>query len=135
VLAVTGHSVEDWQKPIVNSSSADNKGNKPNADKGNKLNDERRPMTCDEMASSLKGKLAAWSGVQKAVAGSSMRKVAAGSSVQKVAALSNVQTLERIPSWCRALHHPNVSVCGSVHVADPAIRLSSLTRSRPTKER
>jgi hypothetical protein len=151
VLAITGHSVEDWQKPTVNGSSADKgnklnteKGNKANADKenklnpdkGNKLNDERRPMTCDEMASSLKRNVVASSSGQKAVAGSSMQKVAAGSSVQKVAALSSVQTLERnVPTWCRALHHPNVSICGSIHEADPAMRLSSLARSRPTRER
>jgi hypothetical protein len=143
VLAITGHSVEDWQKPTVNGSSTDKgnklnaeKGNKPNADKGNKLNDERRPMTCDEMASSLKRNVAAWSGGQKAVAGSSMQKVVAGSSVQKVATLSSVKTLERnVPNWCRALHHPNVSVCGSIHEADPAMRLSSLARSRPIRER
>jgi hypothetical protein len=135
VLAVTGHSVEDWQKPIVNSSGAD-KGNKLNADTGNRLNDERRPMTCDEMASLLKGKVTAWSSVQKVAAGSSLQKVAAGSGVQKVVALSSVQTLERnVPNWCRALRHPNVSVCGSVHEGGTGMKLSSLARSRPTRER
>jgi hypothetical protein len=34
------------------------------------------------------------------------------------------------PSWCKGLRHPNVSVCGPVHLIGPSIGNASLTMSR-----
>jgi hypothetical protein len=36
----------------------------------------------------------------------------------------------KVPSWCRHLYHPNVSVCGSVHQVGPAIKTAGLVGSR-----
>ena len=35
----------------------------------------------------------------------------------------------RVPSWCRSLHHPDKSVCGTAHLAEPAIKISSLVKA------
>ena len=35
-----------------------------------------------------------------------------------------------VPSWCRALHHPNIDVCGSVHLAMLSLRPAVQQRSR-----
>ena len=34
-----------------------------------------------------------------------------------------------VPSWCRALHHPNINVCGSVHLATLSLRPAVQQRS------
>ncbi len=34
------------------------------------------------------------------------------------------------PSWCKGLHHPDVSVCGPVHLITPSIRTASLSVTR-----
>jgi hypothetical protein len=35
-----------------------------------------------------------------------------------------------VPSWCRFLRHPNISVCGSIHQEGAAIKPSSLVKLR-----
>jgi hypothetical protein len=31
----------------------------------------------------------------------------------------------KVPSWCRALHHPNISVCGPVHLRELVLKVAS----------
>jgi hypothetical protein len=41
-----------------------------------------------------------------------------------------VAQMSNVPSWCRYLHHPNLSVCGSIHEFGSAMKFSSLAKPR-----
>lgn len=79
VLAITGHSVDEWTK-----YTNDNSG--PAITKHTRLNPDVNH--CSDILAIL--------------------QQAAGPSMAKTEA-------RNVPSWCRHLHHPNTSACGSVH--------------------
>lgn len=49
--------------------------------------------------------------------------------LRKTSVIAQSQQQLNVPSWCRHLNHPSISVCGSVHEREPAIRTSSLGKS------
>ena len=55
--------------------------------------------------------------------------IAASKSVVATAS-PTLAELRAVPSWCRFVHHPSVSVCGTVHQSDASIRISSLQKQK-----
>ena len=90
VLAITGHTVEEWAT---------------NSELPLELDSNERPATCDQLMSLLR---------------------------ERESRVSYSPQIN-VPSWCRGLHRPNASMCGSVH-ARPT-HLAEFSRRRPAVPR
>lgn len=98
VLAITGHTVEDWAKPAKDEPNDGNKG---------ELNAEPATAGCHDLMALLKQ-------VPDRLGAEFQQRVDA--------------QYARVPGWCKHLHYPNKDVCGPIHELGPEIKTYSLVR-------
>jgi Transglycosylase SLT domain len=99
VLAITGHSVEEWKNTTeIEPSKVLESG-------------QRAGLDDDAMAS--------------------CREITAFLKQEPNLFGDDVQQQRWVPSWCRYLHHPNLSECGSVHEERSLISGSSFNSRSP----
>jgi len=105
VLAITGRPVEEWAMPVQEA--------------GKDSAATSAPESAGESQSEPQSKLAP----------PNCRDVVA--LLERAPNRLAAQWLGRsFPSWCKALRHPNVSVCGPVHMIAPSLRTASLVMPR-----
>src|ERR1700733_11873194 len=90
VLAITGHSVEEWTTQIKGSDAS-------------AIQNRPAPPSCREVVALLER--------------------------APIPLVLRWQS-RAFPSWCKELHHPNVSVCGPIHLIAPLIRAASFAIPR-----
>ena len=124
VLAITGHTIEEWSKaaspPVNNPSSsqavvADTK----------EVSSGTPVSTCRDLVARL-GRAPSHLPLQRQAVPPFERQISRVSFESSASRVTRETPNRHIPSWCSGLRDPNVAVCGGVHMREPGTRIAVL---------